>query len=159
MRRQYFLEMLPLEFPSFQLLPPGLVSVGKEESKIKKSVKNKNKEKGWFMEDLIKFEDLMKLLGYSDERSVKKWCRKRSIPIIPMGLNKYILSHFLTQHIDNQLVIFDKVNLVDSFEVFKGIKKVKEIEAQKTSLEKKDGIKKEKRSAVAMKFLNKIKPK
>jgi len=55
-------------------------------------------------------QDLMQFLGYSDERSVKKWCKKRNIPILIAGLNKYVSKHLLTQYIDNQLVIFVKGN-------------------------------------------------
>ena len=56
--------------------------------------------------DLIEHSELMELLGYEDERSFKRWCDKQHIPIIKMGLKKYILSQYLTQCIDNQLVIF-----------------------------------------------------
>jgi len=59
-------------------------------------------------EDLVDIRDLMALLGYNDERSVKKWCKARQIPIVVMGLKKYILQHYLTQNIENQLVIFVK---------------------------------------------------
>lgn len=59
-------------------------------------------------EDLVDIQDLMKLLGYTDERSLKKWCKSHEIPIVTMGLKKYILSHYLTQYIDNQCVIFVK---------------------------------------------------
>ena len=55
--------------------------------------------------DLIEHSELMHLLGYEDERSFKKWCDKQQIPIVKIGLKKYILSHFLTQYIDNQLII------------------------------------------------------
>jgi hypothetical protein len=57
-------------------------------------------------EDLIDIQELMVLLGYSDERSVKKWCKAKEVPIIVLGLKKYISSQYLTQYIDNQLVIF-----------------------------------------------------
>ena len=59
-------------------------------------------------EDLTDQSVLMELLGYIDERSFVKWCMKNNIPIIKIGLKKYILSHFLTQIIDNQLVKFVK---------------------------------------------------
>ena len=57
-------------------------------------------------EDLTDILDLMNTLGYSDDRSVKKWCKRNNIPIISLGLRKYVLSQLLTQYIDNQLVIF-----------------------------------------------------
>lgn len=64
-------------------------------------------------DEWIELRELMPLLGYSDERSIKKWCRDQKVPIIKMGLKKYIPSQFLTQYIDNQLVIFDKPRVVD----------------------------------------------
>lgn len=106
------------------------------------------------IEDLLDIAQLMPLLGYSDPRSIIKWCKSKNIPIIKVGLKKYVLSHYLTQYIDNQLITFERVNSVDSLEVFK---KIKEIEVQKSNIENNDAIKKEARSAVAMKFLNKLK--
>jgi hypothetical protein len=43
-------------------------------------------------------------------RSLKKWCKSKNIPIIKIGLKKYILSHYLTQYIDNQIVTFVEAN-------------------------------------------------
>lgn len=57
--------------------------------------------------ELVEQSELMVLLGYEDERSFKKWCQKSQIPIIKIGLKKYILSQYLTQYIDNQLVTFE----------------------------------------------------
>jgi len=59
-------------------------------------------------EDLVDIRELMDLLGYTDERSVKKWCSKRNIAILTLGLNKFVSKHLLTHYIDNQIVIFDK---------------------------------------------------
>ena len=58
--------------------------------------------------DLIELSELMTFLGYTDLRSVLKWCKKHSIPFVKAGLKKYILSQNLTHIIDNQLVIFVK---------------------------------------------------
>ena len=50
----------------------------------------------------------MTLLGYIDPRAVIKWCGRNEIPIVKLGLKKYISSRFLTHVIDNQLVTFVK---------------------------------------------------
>lgn len=50
--------------------------------------------------------ELMAILGYTDPRSIIKWCNSKNIPLIKIGLKKYILSQYLTQYIDNQLVTF-----------------------------------------------------
>ncbi len=65
------------------------------------------------LEDMIDIQDLMLKLGYSDPRSVKKWCAERNIPIIPFGLKKYVSSHYLTQYIDNQYITFVKPEMND----------------------------------------------
>ena len=59
-------------------------------------------------EDLTEFGELMRVLGYKDERSAKKWCNQNKVPVLKIGSKKYILSQYLTQYIDNQLVIFVK---------------------------------------------------
>ena len=56
--------------------------------------------------ELTDFEALKGILGYTDDRSVMKWCREQKIPVLKMGFKRYISSHTLTQYIDNQLVIF-----------------------------------------------------
>lgn len=60
------------------------------------------------IEDLLDIAQLMPLLGYSDPRSIIKWCKSKNIPIIKVGLKKYVFSHYLTQYIDNQLITFEK---------------------------------------------------
>src|SRR4051812_18350357 len=57
--------------------------------------------------ELTDFEALKGILGYSDERSVLKWCKLNKISVVKLGFKKYISSHSLTQYIDNQLVIFE----------------------------------------------------
>ncbi len=61
-------------------------------------------------DDITTFEELMALLGYVDPRAAIKWCATNKIPILKLGLKKYISSHFLTQIIDNQIVTFVKGN-------------------------------------------------
>lgn len=58
-------------------------------------------------EDWIELRELMSILGFTDERSIRKWCNAHIIPVIIMGLKKYILSRYITQYIDNQIVIFE----------------------------------------------------
>lgn len=94
-------------------------------------------------EDLVEFSELMRLLGYEDERSAKKWCKQHSVPVLKIGAKKYILSQYLTQYIDNQLVIFVKA-MPNSAEIIKN---------------KPDEKLENKRSEAAKKFLSRIKSK
>ncbi|MBL7930525.1 MAG: hypothetical protein JNL60_01400, partial [Bacteroidia bacterium] len=76
-------------------------------------------------QDLVDIQDLMLLLGYTDPRSVKKWCKQRDIPILSLGLKKYVSQHILTQYIDNQLVKFDKGNTSANFHLGKSNQETK----------------------------------
>ncbi len=67
-------------------------------------------------QDLVDIQDLMLLLGYTDPRSVKKWCKEKEIPIISLGLKKYVSQQILTQYIDTQLVTFVRGNKVNEIE-------------------------------------------
>jgi len=107
-------------------------------------------------ENLVELNELMKILGYSDERSVKKWCKRNIIPLFKAGSKIYTLSHYLTQYIDNQLVIFAKANSLKPEDM-----KIK-ISAEKISVANEDAEstklnETEQHSEVTKKFLNKIK--
>lgn len=54
-------------------------------------------------ENLMELNALMQLLGYEDERSVKKWCKQNKIPVLKIGAKKYTLTHLFNKHIGNQL--------------------------------------------------------
>lgn len=58
------------------------------------------------IDEMVEFEQLKSWLGYSDQRSVVRWCEKRFLPILHFGLKRYVSSQLLTQYIDNQLVKF-----------------------------------------------------
>ena len=57
-------------------------------------------------EGLLDIQELMPFFGYTDPRSFIKWCNTKKIPIIKLGLKKYVESHFLTEYIDIQLITF-----------------------------------------------------
>jgi hypothetical protein len=63
--------------------------------------------------NLVELTELFELLGYQDERSVIKWCGRNNIPIVKLGLKKYIPSHLLAYVIDNQLFIFEEGKAID----------------------------------------------
>src|SRR6185437_11251200 len=53
--------------------------------------------------DLIEINDIMDLLGYSDLRSVRKFCIANELPIINLGMRTYTIAKFLQVIIYNQL--------------------------------------------------------
>ena len=105
-------------------------------------------------ENLTSFAELMSLLGYIDNRSIKKWCKKYFIPVIKLGTEKYILSHYLTQIIDNQLVIFAK----DKFLYPINYLSENKIEVENSEELKDEGVsEKDNRSKATERFLKRIK--
>jgi hypothetical protein len=58
------------------------------------------------LDEITDLEKLKEFLGYQDDRSALKWCRRNSIPILKAGKKKYVSSHLLTLVIENQLVTF-----------------------------------------------------
>lgn len=81
------------------------------------------------IEDLLDIAQLMPLLGYSDPRSIIKWCKSKNIPIIKVGIKKYVLSHYSTQYIDNQLITFERA--IESVTILS--KKLSEKTSEKTN--------------------------
>ena len=60
--------------------------------------------------NLIELTELMHILGYSDMRTIKKWCIKNKIPLFKVGAKKYTLSNFLNLIIGHQVTDFVKAN-------------------------------------------------
>ncbi len=55
------------------------------------------------MENLIELEDLKKKLGYKDNRSLLKWCRRSGITIIQLGKKKYCNKETLDNYLKKEL--------------------------------------------------------
>ena len=53
--------------------------------------------------DLIEIVDIMDLLGYSDLRSVRKFCIANELPLLNLGMKTYTIAKFLQVIIYNQL--------------------------------------------------------
>lgn len=54
-------------------------------------------------EKLIEVDELRNILGYSDIRSVKKFCMLKKVPLINLGKKTYIISNFLDLIVSNKL--------------------------------------------------------
>lgn len=104
-------------------------------------------------DDLVDFEALKLLLGYDDDRSIKKWCKMNKIPLIKLGSKVYVLLKSISQNIDNQLLIFVKPSLDDLLR--SKIESPKKQEIKSSS----EPAQTEKQSEVARKFLAKLKGK
>lgn len=54
-------------------------------------------------EKLIEITELIDILGYSDIRSVKKFCEQNKIPLMNLGKKTYTISNFLDLLVANEL--------------------------------------------------------
>lgn len=106
---------------------------------------------------MVELSRLMEILGYTDERSVRKWCKQNKVPVLKMGLKKYILSHYLTQLIENQLVIFAKANSLDAESLLHLVKNTNKKEQPEVESEVSKGSEKTKHSKATQRFLQNIK--
>ncbi|HXD93315.1 MAG TPA: hypothetical protein VNX01_08885 [Bacteroidia bacterium] len=52
--------------------------------------------------DLIEINELLDLLGYSDLRSVRKFCMENKIPLFNLGKKTYTINNFLDAVIANE---------------------------------------------------------
>jgi hypothetical protein len=55
---------------------------------------------------LLKIEEIMELLGYTDTRSVETWCREHKIPLLKLGMNYYTISNFMDVFLEKEIEKF-----------------------------------------------------
>jgi hypothetical protein len=108
-------------------------------------------------ENLVDLNELMEILGYSDERSVKKWCKQNKVPLFHIGTRKYTLTNFLTTHIENLLGTFAKANFSNPDEILEAVKNGEKIQEAKLVVLPKKREEKKQHSEATKKFLTNIK--
>ena len=65
---------------------------------------------------------LSPLTGYSDERTIIKWCEKHKIPVIPLGKKVYTVSNFLDLYIESEVKKFVETNFDYPAEIMEAIR-------------------------------------
>jgi hypothetical protein len=60
------------------------------------------------IKDLMDIKDLKPLLGYSDIRSVRSFCKKNALPLIILGRKTYVAKKALEDHIIKKLPFWTK---------------------------------------------------
>jgi L-2-hydroxyglutarate oxidase LhgO len=112
---------------------------------------------------LIEIKELMEILGYTDERTVVKWCKAHNVPLFGVGSRKYSISNFLEIFLENELRKFLQAKFKNPEEVLSAIKSDEKFEMAKLadSLSRKE-VKsrfqvKQTKSKEAEAFLNKLK--
>ncbi len=112
---------------------------------------------------LVDIATIYDLLGYTDSRSVEKWCKENKLPIMTIGMRKYTIGNFLEIFIEREMKIFIEDNFSDAEDILKAVKnddKAQLIELMDATYAKKIAkkfIEKKKRSSAAETLLNKIK--
>jgi hypothetical protein len=59
---------------------------------------------------LMKLDEIMELLGYTDSRSVESWCKERKIPLFGLGKEVYTISNFMEVFLESEVRKFVYAN-------------------------------------------------
>ncbi len=73
-------------------------------------------------EKLIEIQALLDLLGFSDMRSVKKFCIQNKIPLFNLGKKVYTLAAFIDLFVENELTLFVSQNYANPSEILEAVK-------------------------------------
>lgn len=114
---------------------------------------------------LVEIHSLLELLGFTDIRSVKKFCLQNKIPLFNLGKKVYTIATFLDVYIEAELTVFVNENYTDPAQVMAAVKEndktalLKLIESpQKQTIEKtKIKTNKSEMSKASKNLLNKLK--
>jgi hypothetical protein len=115
------------------------------------------------MENMLEINELQKILGYTDERSVRTWCKNHKVPLMGVGKRTYTFEIFLQRFLDDELKTFLKANYENPEEILGAIYSddkiglAKLVDAPVTKEVKKTYRNKESRSKAAKDFLNNLK--
>lgn len=74
------------------------------------------------MADLVEITKIYELTGFTDLRSVKKWCALKKIPLFQVGKRIYTIATFLEMYIESELEMFVKENYLNPSEVLAAVK-------------------------------------
>jgi hypothetical protein len=80
---------------------------------------------------LIEMTELMEVLGYTDERTVTKWCKAHNIPIFGFGSKKYTVSNFIEIFLETELRKFLRAKYEKAEEILQAIKSDDKVELAK----------------------------
>lgn len=74
------------------------------------------------VDDLIEIKELFELLGYTEQRSVQRWCKKNKIPLIQIGKKTYTVRYFIDKFILEKLELFLKAHYGNVDEMLRAIR-------------------------------------
>jgi hypothetical protein len=80
---------------------------------------------------LIEMKELMEVLGYSDERTVIKWCQAHNVPLFGIGSRKYTISNFFEIFLETELKKFLHAKFKNPEQILAAIKSDDKVELAK----------------------------
>ena len=80
---------------------------------------------------LVEINELVDLLGYTDERSIESWCKKNKVPLFHVGKKTYTIRNFIDLFISQKLEEYVKATYKNPDVILKAIN-----EDNKTELSK-----------------------
>ena len=115
------------------------------------------------MNKLIEINELQVILGYTDERSVRTWCKNHKIPLMGLGKRTYTFEIFLQRFLEDELKGFLEANFKNPEEILNAIQSddkislARLVDAPVTKESKKKYRDKGERSKAAQDFLTNLK--
>ena len=99
------------------------------------------------IEQFMTIENLGGILGFSDSRSIKKWCYKNNIQVLRAGKRNYVLSAMVDLHFSKECEKFIGVTNTNKSEIMEAIQsnnrlKLVELVNSSTSMKEKKNLKK-----------------
>jgi hypothetical protein len=118
--------------------------------------------RGNLTDKLVEMNELIDLLGYTDERSIETWCKKNKVPLFYVGKKTYTIRNFLDMFISQKLEEYVKATYKNADVILKAINEDDKIELSKqlsAPLDKANltKFKKKADSKEAADFMNKLK--
>jgi hypothetical protein len=94
-------------------------------------IKNEMGAPKGMMDKLVEINELIDLLGYTDERSIESWCKKNKVPLFHVGKKTYTIRNFIDLFITQKMEEYVKANYKNAEQILKAIN-----EDDKTELSK-----------------------
>ncbi len=112
---------------------------------------------------LLKIDEIMELLGYSDARTVENWCMEHKIPLFKLGKVTYTISNFMNLFLENEVKKFIEENFDEPEKIMASIINddkldlVERVSAPVENTAKRNFKEKVKRTKDTEDFINKLK--
>ena len=80
---------------------------------------------------LVEINELLDLLGYTDERSIETWCKKNKIPLFQLGKKTYTIRIFIDLFFSKKMEEYVKATFKNADGILKAIADDNKLELSK----------------------------